>query len=550
VSHDHSAGKKVADAYLQPITHRLRAGDLQQSPTAEAFSANPGFVDCHHFSPELPFVANMHPLKLTRSILDPVHGLIRLTDEELQVINSPRFQRLRRIKQNGLLSFVFPAATHTRFEHSLGVLCVAESMLQALVTNGQVAAAKSPSEVGSQPLDAIALADHVNPEELAGLFRLVRLSALCHDLGHGPLSHTFEHFAPGRAKVARLLSESESAVFKKLGNEIGKESSERIEHEWMSCVLFAALFREIDPTDQTTPLAVAAAIHNAPELVGDPSLAKLVPLINDLIASAPADADRMDYVERDSRSSGVSYGLFDRSRVLKSFLAYLDEGGQLRLGIKSSGFRAIENFIQARFELFVQVYYHKTNRAVELMLTEIGEIADSQELTVFRDSSLEDLLDDYTAIGDDEFLDTLSGRGKTQIKGGEKLLKLAIDVRERRLWRRVEDYREGLVPPENESQFLLELKQAHPDETFIVDQVKPKATKDLGSAQGAALLFRDFSGIYRSSPKHSWTGISPLIAAMADQEKQIVRIYYRGSDPIVAKDLRMTALKLESKFRA
>src|SRR5690606_26305854 len=121
----------------------------------------------------------------------------------------------------------------------------------------------------------------------------------------------------------------------------------------------------------------------------------LVPLMHDLIASAPADADRMDYVERDSRSTGVSYGLFDRGRVLKSLLCFADEQRTLRLGIKSSGFRAIENFIQARFELFVQVYYHKTNRAIELMLRKIGGIAERAGLTIFRESSFEDLLVDY-----------------------------------------------------------------------------------------------------------------------------------------------------------
>jgi uncharacterized protein len=491
----------------------------------------------------------MNPLALTKSILDPVHGLIRLTAEELRVINSRVFQRLRRIKQNGLLSFVFPAATHTRFEHSIGVLCVAESMLQAVISNGEVAAAKVPSEVGGEPFDAVSLLQQIDQAQLPDLFRMVRLTALCHDLGHGPLSHTFEHFAPGREAVAKLLSASASPVYRKLGEAIGKEGNERIDHEWMSCVLFAALFKEIAPDDVATPLAFAAAIKNKPGLLNDSKLANLVLLINDLVASAPADADRMDYVERDSRSSGVSYGLFDRSRVLKSFLPYLDRDRNLRLGIKSSGFRAIENFIQARFELFVQVYYHKTNKAIELMLSEIGEIADKHQSRIMRESSLESLLEDYALIGDDEFVDRLSGYREFEMKGGSEILPLAGDVRARRLWRRIEDFREALVPPGKEDLFLAELQANHPDARLKLDRTKPKATKDLDNGRGAALLFRDHRGIYQASTTHSWMEISPLITAMADQEKQVVRIYYQGTDAAVAKKLRMTALKLEGKFR-
>lgn len=489
----------------------------------------------------------MHPLKPTKAVLDPVHGLIRLTSDELGVINSPLFQRLRRIKQNGLLSYVFPAASHSRFEHSLGALSVVESMLQALISNGHVAAAKSPREVGSAPGDAVDLRDLLDDQRLHQLFRIARLSALCHDLGHGPLSHTFEKFAPHRIAVAELLSASGSPVYGKFAEVISAEKPDRIDHEWMSCILFAALYGEINPRDELTPLAVAATIRNEPTLVSDPEVASLIPLLSDLIASAPADADRMDYVERDSRCTGVSYGLFDRGRVLKSLLCYLDERSRLRLGIKSSGFRAIENFIQARFELFVQVYYHKTNRAIELMLREIGAIAERSGLTIFRESSLDELLEDYGSVGDDEFLDMLTGRRDSPISKSAEIHTLAKDVKERRLWKRVEDFREALIPEGKEDELLTELKAAHPGAPLIKDRVEPKATKDL--EDGAALLFRGADGVYRASLKVGWTTISKLIAALADQEKRVVRIFYKGTDAKLAKEIRMTALRIENRLR-
>lgn len=490
-----------------------------------------------------------HPLQLTKSILDPVHGLIRLTKEELQVVNSRVFQRLRRIKQNGLLSYVFPAASHTRFEHSLGVLFVAESMLEALLRNGEVASAKSPSEVGTKPLDAVSIAAQLPPDQLKHLFRVTRLAALSHDLGHGPLSHTFENFAPKRTAVTQLLAGSSSPLHQALSRAIENDpkKKERIEHEWMSCLLFGELFGEIDPEDWATPMAVAAAIRGRPDLVDDPVLKALIPLIHDLIASAPSDADRMDYIERDSRSCGVSYGLFDRNRVLKSFLCYLDKTGALRLGIKSSGFRAIENFVQARFELYVQVYYHKTNRAVELMLGAIGEIAKARNLAILRFESIAELLESYVGIGDEEFLDMLAGRRDSPFGKIDEIHELAIGVRERRLWRRVEDFREALIPSAREDQFISELRETT-NEDLVIDRVEPQATKDLDN--GAALLFRGEDGVYRSSELHSWLKASPLINTLAEQEKQVVRVYYKGNSPKRAWAIRKAALVLENRFRA
>lgn len=490
----------------------------------------------------------MHPLNLTKSVLDPVHGLIRLTEEELGVVNSPIFQRLRRIKQNGLLSYVFPAASHSRFEHSLGVLCVVESMLQALIRNGEVAAGKNPTEVGSGPSEAVTIPGALSESSIFQLFRIARLAALCHDLGHGPLSHTFDAFAPNREAVVILLSGSGSEVYAAFAKKIAQEKNGRIDHEWMSCILFAELFRQQSPEDELTALAVAATLRNDPSLVPDADLARIVPLMSGLIASAPADADRMDYVERDSRSAGVSYGLFDRGRVLKSLLCYLDDQGCLRLGIKSSGFRAIENFIQARFELFVQVYYHKTNRAIELMLAEIGAIAKERGTLIFRQDSLKELIDDYISVGDDEFLDMIVGRHGSRPVEDKDIQSLAQDVKARRLWRRIEDFREALIPRDKEEEFFVKLKEQYPHEHLMIDTVQPKATKDLD--KGAALLFRGEDGVYRVSSAFNWMDISRLIACLAEQEKQIVRIYYKGTDSDVAKRIRLSALKLETHFRS
>lgn len=478
-------------------------------------------------------------LECTKSILDPVHGLIRLRQVELQVVNSTVFQRLRRIKQNGLLSFIFPAATHTRFEHSLGAMFVANSMLEALFRNSQIAARKG--ETGSGVNEASDLAALSNENKLS-LAEVTRLAALCHDLGHGPFSHTFESFAPLRSKVVPLLEKSPSKALQKLSAHI-PQSHDRVEHEWFSCILFAECLQEIE-YDSTRRdnliLEVAAAITGVESLSSQPSLTKL---IHDLVASSPADADRMDYAERDSRSCGVSYGLFDRARVLKSLLCYRDDTGAFRLGVKASGFRAIENFVQARFELFVQIYFHKTNRAIEQMLGQIGTLGAKENIEIFSCESLTALMKDYRRIGDEQFLAILCGESPGHAIPPQ-IAELAVKVRDRKLWRRVEDFRESRVAPDRQDEFLMRLKK-ETNADLVLDSVPPKATK--GLAEGAALLSRNAKGVYAKTSVN-WLDISPLMKTLTDEERTIRRIYYRGFDPKTAKAVREKALELEKEF--
>src|SRR5262245_1770892 len=110
------------------------------------------------------------------SIRDPIHNFIELTDEEVKLIATPLFQRLRRIKQLALASLLYPGALHTRFDHTLGVCCVAGLMAKRLN-----------------------LSDYER--------RLVRLAALLHDLGHGPFSHVSENVLERYANRDALRTE-------------------------------------------------------------------------------------------------------------------------------------------------------------------------------------------------------------------------------------------------------------------------------------------------------------------------------------------------------
>ena len=105
-----------------------------------------------------------------KQIYDPVHGFIQLTPLMIKIIDTPEFQRLRDLKQLGATYLVFPSATHTRLEHSLGVAHLAGETMRALHA--------------AQP------ELHITPR----LIELVQIAGLIHDLGHGPFSHLYDHY--------------------------------------------------------------------------------------------------------------------------------------------------------------------------------------------------------------------------------------------------------------------------------------------------------------------------------------------------------------------
>jgi HD superfamily phosphohydrolase len=501
----------------------------------------------------------VEPEERTRSVLDPIHGLIRLTETEMQVVDHPLFQRLRHIKQNGLLYLVFPAATHTRFEHSLGVLYVAHGMLNSLALNSKVGLSKGsvlgPEDAGHGEAAAFPI---LYSPDWNFVYRITRLAAIAHDLGHGPLSHTFDSFAPTRASLEQVLDDPSQAATKPLhrfmlawGKKAGKaprhKSNWRSPHEVISCVFFARIWHELGE-DPEVCLAVCAAIlgeHDgvsAAELVGDSLARKWVSFIHDVVASAPADADRMDYMERDSRAIGVTYGLFDRNRVLKSLLCYKDvRGGSVafRLGVKQSGLQAIENLMQARYELFVQIYYHKTNRAISRMLDAIAAIADGEMDLFDGDQSVARWVDRYQSLSDDHFFRTLLGRVRESAVP-ESIQLIAANLDRRQLWKRI------LEPTTSgdANEILDTLHREFPDvsEKIRIDNSPPGALKDL--EQGAALLTRGGSGAYRTGNTKGWVNESSIIGALKSADSLFVRVYFDDADENMAKNIRTRALQL------
>ena len=485
----------------------------------------------------------MHILKPTRSILDPVHGLIRLTAEEVSVIDHPLFQRLRNVRQNGLLHLIFPSATHTRFEHSLGTLFTADALLTAIFENSTVTSAKETTGVASieSNLEGVAIdITAMNTATRAKLYRLTRLCGLVHDVGHGPLSHTFDSFAPRLATVRELASEAGNRALAKILarlTDLGP-SDRRLSHEEVSCILFAIAWPGPEPVVLETSAALLG--RKFYHLVVDSDLLPWIPFVHDILTSSPADADRMDYLERDSQSFGVSYGLFDRNRLLKSFLCYRSDvrgSPEFRLGIKRSGVRAVENFVQARFELFAQVYYHKTNRALELMLQEIATIGEGT-VDLWQLSDLTGLVNRYIELTDEHFMKLL--RGEARLDGvtvPTALQLMARAIGNRQLWKRVYDCRDLAEA----KRLAAELASDFPDAPLHPDEVSAKATK--GLKDGAWVLRRNADGLYAVSKRSGWTEESHIIAALA-HEDSVSRVYLKQPDRALAVAIRNRAEEL------
>lgn len=318
------------------------------------------------------------------SILDPLHGDIKLSEIEKWIISQPIFSRLRNVRQNTFLYYVFPSANHTRFEHSIGVMHIASKIFESCKENfatGIKKKEKYKKDITSLFHDLNKLKER---EEL--YFQELRLAALMHDIGHGPLSHLFDKFAISKDVFLEIVSkDSDLLKYKKQFQTLIEKENNKVEHEIISCLFIMKLIKLLK--DENTEEKFSKSTN---ELIKKISAERIVNLLepefefnddkyldeegNDysqffsrIITSFPIDSDRMDYLLRDSYFSGVTYGIYDINRVFASFLPVC-QNNKVELTFKENGLDSVLRFIQSRTHLFNQVYFHKTNRAANTML--------------------------------------------------------------------------------------------------------------------------------------------------------------------------------------
>jgi uncharacterized protein len=259
----------------------------------------------------------------------PVHGFIRLSDWEMNIVSQPAFQRLRRVRQLAWTDYVYPGAMHTRFEHSLGVMQTATLLYDAIVRNSR---------------EVLELELAYDDAGFKRYRQLVRLAALLHDVGHGPFSHAGEELLP-----------------------FNEERKEQYRHEDYSAAIVRAHFRAAIE-DHPASNNYGFTADDVASLIEGTAGAKQGIFWRDII-SGQMDADRMDYLLRDSHHIGVGYGRFDLHRLVSTVQAIPAAFGRPpRLGISEGGWHAAEALVLARYFMFTQVYFHKTRVAYDIHL--------------------------------------------------------------------------------------------------------------------------------------------------------------------------------------
>lgn len=303
--------------------------------------------------------------ELLGKILDPIHGIIRLSELEIAFIDHPLFQRLRNIKQNTFLYKVFPSAMHSRFEHSLGVMHLSYEILKHLNLNAYRYQNKYQDATIFDSIEKLPLKN----------IRELRLAALLHDIGHGPMSHQFDSFMCKKEYLLEHFGDAFSDIFNMIPD--GKN----IEHEHMSSIFIKIIYDCIDEKLQKQVnidhvISIIESKYKDKSIIirfNDENI-DILPLFTSIISSCPIDSDRMDYLLRDSYFSGVKCGIYDYNRLFMSIVP-VKENGKIFLAYKESGIDSIVEFINARSSLFGQVYYHKTNRAFSAMLSTVCKIS-------------------------------------------------------------------------------------------------------------------------------------------------------------------------------
>ena len=224
-----------------------------------------------------------------RELRDPIHGFIQRSETEEKLIDTRVFQRLRRIRQLAMAHLVYPGAMHTRFDHSIGVMHVAGRMAGHLLRDGDVT-------------------------------RRVRIAALLHDLGHGPFSHVSETILQKYARSDYLTNASTSKV-----------------HEQITCRII----------ERSKEIADCIAANEREKIIGILSGKGDEAIVRNII-SGPLDADKQDYLLRDSYFCGVRYGVFDLERLI-STLTFFEDAHERMLATTRDGVYAIEQFVIAKY---------------------------------------------------------------------------------------------------------------------------------------------------------------------------------------------------------
>ncbi len=250
-----------------------------------------------------------------RVIRDPLWNTIRVDPIAIRIIDTPAFQRLRYIRQLGLTHLVYPGATHTRFDHAVGVYHLARTALRLLRDRGGV------------------------PDDVWAGAELIPYAGLLHDIGHYAFSHALEELEPDRVPG---------------------------DHEEVS----VRFFDSAELKDALAGLGPDAASRIFSVIRGQSA----EPLSG--LVSGSLDLDKMEYLRRDARFCGVPYGEVDVDRLLQGLVILPDpKTGVYEIGVDEKALAALESLLFAKYQMFRNVYWHHGVRAATALYKRIVDAA-------------------------------------------------------------------------------------------------------------------------------------------------------------------------------
>ncbi|KAK1568115.1 hypothetical protein Q3G72_020768 [Acer saccharum] len=285
-------------------------------------------------------------LRFSKHVHDNVHGNIYLDSLSLKFIDTEQFQRLRDLKQLGMTHMVYPGATHSRFEHSLGVYWLAGEAVQKLKNYQGL-------ELGIDAFD----------------IQTVKIAGLLHDVGHGPFSHLFEREFLPRVRSGSKWSHEEMSV--KMVDHIVDEHHIDVDSEMIKKVKEMIL--------ASSEFSIKKA-------------SKEKHFLYDIVANGRngIDVDKFDYIVRDCRACGLGCN-FEFQRLMETMRVLDDE-----ICYRAKDYLTIHKLFSTRADLYRTVYTHPKVKAIELMVADaLLEANDFLEIS----SSIEDP-SDYWKLDD------------------------------------------------------------------------------------------------------------------------------------------------------
>ncbi|XP_050399002.1 deoxynucleoside triphosphate triphosphohydrolase SAMHD1 [Patella vulgata] len=320
---------------------------------------------------------------------DPVHGHIEIHPLCIKIIDTPEFQRLRYLKQLGACYYVFPGASHNRFEHSIGVCHLAGEMVSRLQ--------EQQPELDITPVEVLCL----------------KIAGLCHDLGHGPFSHVFDgKFIP--LVVSESKWKHEEASIQMFDHLIEKNNLEK------DFLEYNLTFKEREFIKE---------LINGPSDDKDKGSDKKKYLY-EIVANKrnSVDVDKFDYFARDSYMLGIKNN-FDHNRFMRFCRVIEDEYGEKRICIRDKEAENLYEMFHTRKTLHSRAYQHVVTQAVESMIVDALIIADKCETFPFLDTNdpprqLHECIDDIKAYKklDDTIFQRIMWSTEPELQGARDLI--------------------------------------------------------------------------------------------------------------------------------